>query len=100
MPDELLDSKALGQRLGVAAETVLRWHRRGFLPAVRVGKKTIRFSWPEVFRVIQQRQPAPPTRCDSCRRILKRAAIEHSEIAQAADGLTIRCPECRKGGAR
>jgi excisionase family DNA binding protein len=39
----LLTARELAERLGVSAETVLRWTRRGELPAIRLPGGAIRF---------------------------------------------------------
>jgi excisionase family DNA binding protein len=39
----LLTSRVVAQRLGVSTETVLRWVRRGELPAIRLPNGGLRF---------------------------------------------------------
>jgi prophage regulatory protein len=39
----LLTARELAEQLGVSAETVLRWHRRGELPAIKLPGGAIRF---------------------------------------------------------
>ena len=43
MADRLLTARALAERLAVSPETVLRWTRRGELPAIRLPGGAIRF---------------------------------------------------------
>lgn len=47
-PDELLDDRAIGAKVKVAASTVAAWGRQGRIPRIRLGRKTIRYSWPAV----------------------------------------------------
>ena len=48
MSGQLLTARVLSDRLGVSAETVLRWTRRGDLPAIRLPGGAIRFREAEV----------------------------------------------------
>jgi excisionase family DNA binding protein len=43
MTDPLLTARAVADTLGVSAETVLRWTRRGELPAIRLPGGAIRY---------------------------------------------------------
>jgi excisionase family DNA binding protein len=43
MTERLLTAREVADRLGVSAETVLRWARRGVLPAVYLSSRAIRF---------------------------------------------------------
>ena len=43
MTDRLLTTREVADRLGLAPETVLRWARRGKLPAVYLSSRAIRF---------------------------------------------------------
>jgi excisionase family DNA binding protein len=43
MAEHLLTARQLAQRLGVSPETVLRWTRRGELPAIRLPGGAIRY---------------------------------------------------------
>jgi excisionase family DNA binding protein len=43
MTGRLLTARDVADVLGVSAETVLRWHRRGDLPAIRLPGGAIRF---------------------------------------------------------
>jgi excisionase family DNA binding protein len=43
MSDPLLTARAVADLLGVSAETVLRWTRRGELPAIRLPGGAIRY---------------------------------------------------------
>ena len=47
-PDELLDATSLAKRLDVSVKTVRKWRYMGDLPAVKVGKRLIRFRWSDV----------------------------------------------------
>ena len=46
MTDRLLTAREVAERLGVTAETVLRWTRRGELPAIRLPGGAIRYREP------------------------------------------------------
>jgi excisionase family DNA binding protein len=43
MTGRLLTAREVGELLGLSTETVLRWSRRGKLPAVRLPSGAIRF---------------------------------------------------------
>jgi excisionase family DNA binding protein len=43
MTGRLLTAREVAELLGVSAETVLRWTRRGMLPAIRLPSGAIRF---------------------------------------------------------
>ncbi len=43
MADRLLTARAMAERFGVSAETVLRWVRRGELPAIKLPGGAVRF---------------------------------------------------------
>ena len=43
MSGRLLTARVVAERLGVSAETVLRWARRGELPSVHLSNRAIRF---------------------------------------------------------
>lgn len=43
MSDRLLTARELADRLGVSTETVLRWTRRGELPAIRLPGRALRY---------------------------------------------------------
>lgn len=40
---DLLTAQELGERLGVSRETILKWTRRGRIPALRITRKVIRY---------------------------------------------------------
>lgn len=42
-PRKLISAKDLADRLGLDRDTILVWHRRGYIPALRLTKKLIRF---------------------------------------------------------
>jgi excisionase family DNA binding protein len=44
MTVRLLTAREVGELLGISAETVLRWTRRGDLPAIRLPGGAVRFS--------------------------------------------------------
>ena len=55
MSDRLLTARELGERLGVSPETVLRWVRRGELPAIRLPGGAVRFREDEVEAWLEER---------------------------------------------
>jgi excisionase family DNA binding protein len=59
MSGPLLTARAVADLLGVSAETVLRWTRRGELPAIRLPGGAIRFHPEELERwLIERATPA------------------------------------------
>ena len=55
MSAPLLTARDLAGQLGVSAETVLRWTRRGELPAIRLPGGAIRYREAEVDDWLQER---------------------------------------------
>jgi excisionase family DNA binding protein len=51
----LLTAREVAERLAVSVETVLRWHRRGDLPGVRLSSTVLRFDGLEVDAYIAER---------------------------------------------
>jgi excisionase family DNA binding protein len=51
----LLTARELADRLGVSVETVLRWARRGKLPAVYLSSRAIRFREDEIDAWLDER---------------------------------------------
>jgi excisionase family DNA binding protein len=69
--DRLLTARAVAEQLGLSTETVLRWVRRGELPAIRFPGGAIRFR-PEALEAwLEQRatpgREAPATRPSAAR---------------------------------
>jgi excisionase family DNA binding protein len=58
--ERLLTTREVADRLRVNAETVLRWHRRGDLPSVRLSTRAIRFRETDVEAFVEAR--ATPAR--------------------------------------
>jgi excisionase family DNA binding protein len=54
----LLTARQVGDLLGVSAETVLRWTRRGQLPAIRLPGGAIRFRPQELDGWLEERATA------------------------------------------
>lgn len=48
MPEPLLTTREISKRLRVDVVTVRRWTREGRLPCLKMGRKTVRYNWPEV----------------------------------------------------
>jgi excisionase family DNA binding protein len=59
---DLLTARTVADRLGLSAETVLRWARQGRLPAVYLSNRAIRFREDELTAWLEQR--ATPGRGD------------------------------------
>jgi excisionase family DNA binding protein len=53
MEVELLTVDQLAARLNLKASTVRNWVKAGRIPSVRLGYKTIRFSWLSVMTALQ-----------------------------------------------
>jgi excisionase family DNA binding protein len=54
MPD-IIDAKALAERLRVRKETVLSWARRGWIPCLRAGRRPVLFDLDDVERALRER---------------------------------------------
>jgi excisionase family DNA binding protein len=54
-PDRLLTARDLADRLGVSVETVLRWTRRGDVPAIRLPGGAIRYREDEIECWLEER---------------------------------------------
>ena len=54
--DELLTAAELGDRLRVRPGTVTAWRRAGRIPAVRLGRKTIRYDVEAVVAALRAQQ--------------------------------------------
>jgi len=55
MADRLLTARDVAERLDVSAETVLRWTRRGELPAIRLPGGAIRYREDELEGWLEER---------------------------------------------
>lgn len=62
MTGHLLTARTVADRLGVSSETVLRWARRGQLPAIYLSNRAIRFPEDQLDAWLAQR--ATPGRGD------------------------------------
>jgi excisionase family DNA binding protein len=82
----LSTARAVADLLGVSAETVLRWSRRGQLPAIRLPGGAIRFrqrdldGWLEERATAQTRKCQPPRRPPPAGRRVVSATLEDEEI--------------------
>jgi excisionase family DNA binding protein len=53
MEMELITIDELAARLSLKASTVRNWTKAGKIPSLRLGYKTVRFSWPSVIAALQ-----------------------------------------------
>ena len=53
MTPELLTLDELAQRLKLHPVTVRGMKRRGVIPSLRLGHRTLRFSWPDVLAALE-----------------------------------------------
>lgn len=61
----LLTAREVADLLGVSAETVLRWTRRGDLPAIRLPSGALRYRDAELDGWLTSRATPPTTRPDT-----------------------------------
>jgi excisionase family DNA binding protein len=59
MPTQLLTTKQLADRLGMGVATVLIMAKRGDIPSIRIGYRTVRFDWEAVLQALD---PGPPAK--------------------------------------
>jgi excisionase family DNA binding protein len=52
---KLVDARSIARAVGVTAETILAWQRRGLIPAYRAGHKPVRFDLDEVKKALAGR---------------------------------------------
>jgi excisionase family DNA binding protein len=63
MTDErLLTARTVAEQLGISPETVLRWARRGELPAIYLSNRAIRFREGELEDWLERRATPSPRR--------------------------------------
>jgi excisionase family DNA binding protein len=62
MSERLLTARELADRLGVSAETVLRWTRRGELPAIKLPGGAIRYHPDDLADWLAEHATAAPAR--------------------------------------
>jgi hypothetical protein len=51
---ELIDKKETADRLRKSVRTVDAWMKAGGLPYLKIGRKTVLFSWPDVLQKLSQ----------------------------------------------
>lgn len=56
MRNDLLTGEQLAERLGVKPRTVKQWLHAGFIPAIRLTPKVIRYNLDNVVEALQERQ--------------------------------------------
>lgn len=55
--ENFIDSKQLAEALGLKPVTIRRWAKNKEIPYIKVGKRGIRFSLPQVTKWLQDQQP-------------------------------------------
>ena len=53
--EKFVDATELARRLGVTVATIHAWHRRGWIPCLRAGRRPVLFDPNEVERVLRER---------------------------------------------
>lgn len=51
---EVVDAGELARRLKVERSTILGWHRRGWIPSLRAGKRPVLFDYAAVLKALEQ----------------------------------------------
>lgn len=77
MPGTLLTTQELSDLLRVDVGTIRRWTREGKLPHLRIGPKTVRFSWPAVMQAMEAEQQRPSS--DACSDTMPEPLCSHGE---------------------
>ena len=52
---ELLDARELAERLRVTPATIHAWHRRGWIPCLRAGRRPVLFDLAAVEKALKER---------------------------------------------
>lgn len=51
--EELLTTDQVAERLQISRKTVRKWRYEGSLPAVKVGRRLVRYRWPQVLEWLE-----------------------------------------------
>ena len=51
----IVTAKELAKQLSVQTETIHAWHRRGWIPCLRAGRRPVLFDVADVLRALQRR---------------------------------------------
>jgi excisionase family DNA binding protein len=63
MPPILLDGRELAERLGVSHGEVMAWHRRGWIPSLKLGNGRVLFNLDRVTESLRERQRKEVVEC-------------------------------------
>jgi excisionase family DNA binding protein len=54
-PPAFINRKELAAQLGVSDRTIRNWQNQGLVPAIKIGKRTVRFSLTDVTTFLKKR---------------------------------------------
>jgi predicted site-specific integrase-resolvase len=57
---KFIDARELGKRFGVTPATIHAWHRRGWIPCLRAGRRPVLFDLAEVEEALRKRAENRP----------------------------------------
>jgi len=79
--ERLITARVVADRLGVSPETVLRWTRRGELPALRLPGGAIRYRPADLDAWLEQRSTSTSTADRGCQTPERTALVEPDATA-------------------